>query len=346
MEVRSDIAAYAKLAVLKTGPVAGQVEVTSHCFQHCRMCESWRDDAKGVHRGTWSLDQLKHLCFELESYGTFEHLALTGGDPQHWPVLDAFLEWFQQQKAAGRLNFHLQLNTALTQEVKRPWLWCGVRDLRVSLDSPYTATYQRLRGDKHTTPSAVLSRLKTLDHPRVQIAMTVTPENVVEIPGMLTSLRQFCEAGGRIRKATFLPVLGDRASRPASFWAAYEQAATYKQLLPFETSFADSVLSVRHWTHTVPGMATRCWSGNITFHLKCDGSFYPCCLVGGEAIVTHPELAVGNVFEDGFDAVWRYYKPERHYADINKPCRDICQYKQAALNLAAEQAASSVLSMP
>ena len=73
MNIRQDVAYYGKLAALKLGYVAGQVEVISSCFQHCRACDSWRDDASGKQKGEWPLSAMKQLVEELATMKTFEH---------------------------------------------------------------------------------------------------------------------------------------------------------------------------------------------------------------------------------------------------------------------------------
>lgn len=351
--IRPDLMLYAKLAQRGTGLVAGQIEVTSQCFQQCRMCESWRDDLSGVQRGLFSLDGLKDICQQLAAMPTFEHLALTGGDPQRWPHLSEFLKWWVDAK----LPFALQINTALTRD--DDWdLWRrAFRDVRVSLDAVSPEKYLKIRGDKETKPDDVLRRIAQLHHPRLQTNTCVVPLNVDEIPRILLALAQLglqCEPvwdyanGPLVRKASFLPVIGPREARTGVFWARFDEeaaAATVRARgLPFELSFAEAVPDVRAFLTGDVGHIP-CFVGNITFHIKANGDYYPCCLTGGEAIATYAPFKLGNVCEAPLLELAKRWQSRKVYKD-GSPCPDICQWKQLNMNLAAFHAEGVTLAMP
>lgn len=353
VHVRQDLRALGALTASKLGWIAGQLEVTSHCYQKCRMCDSWRADVSGRQTGTWLLSEVLDLFDGLSSSETFRHLTLTGGDPQSWCDLDTLL----QKHDEHGFRFALQLNTALTQDVIDPALWRrGLSDLRVSLDSLDEHNYQLQRGDKRTTPAQVIERLRKLRHPRLQVAVCVTSLNVHEIPHFV----QLFEAENiPIRKLAFIPVIGEEelgtvANRGEGFWASYVgYAQMYKD--HEATSFAESVPAVR--ASLVQGTYddVACHAGSSTFHLKANGDWYPCCLVGGEAIVTHPEMRVVNwqdqrTFQPNafatLEFIRKIYQPSCHYGDPSKPCSNICQYKQLSLNIAAHEAIKTVIAMP
>jgi MoaA/NifB/PqqE/SkfB family radical SAM enzyme len=349
--VRDEIRQYAKLAVAKAGYVAGQVEVTSHCFQHCRACESWRDDLKGVVRGVWSLQAMEALCGQLDAMKTFEHLTLTGGDPQHWPHLAAFL---------NRLSwsFALQINTALTQDVVAGE-WNACRDVYVSLDAIQPELYQQIRGDKHTHPAQVLGRMSMLCHPRLATrttCMTANIEHMWELVHCLDLWNKHQPDAYKLRKAVFLAVIGPRDERGEWFWNAYQDLRSWVRTYgpSFETSFEESVVETREFCASDAAAVVPCHAGSLSFHAKANGDWYPCCLAGGEAITTYPELKIGNFFQEcerrpEWAAVQRLlerYRPACHYANPKSPCRDICQWKQLQVNVAGHIAQQSVLAMP
>lgn len=350
MKLREDLKAYGKLATTKAGPVAGQVEVTSSCFQHCRACESWRDDRKGVIRGLWSLEQLQDLCQQLAQTGTFEHLSLTGGDPQDWPHLVEFLAWFKGFKRAMRRPFKLQLNTALARDIRDPHLWREVvDDVRVSLDAVDPVLYQKIRNDKETGPADVLRRMVELRHPRLATNTTVFPETLFagEVTNILQELsRRLVDERLVLRKAIFLAVIGPRGGdRDEVFWEKWEELRLLRSVVP--TSFAENVAEVRRFVASPEASDVKCWAGNISFHIKANGDWYPCCLAGGEAIETYPELKTGNFFKTG--NIWELleaYEAKPHYANPLMPCREICQWKQLQINLAGHACDGNTLSMP
>lgn len=345
MHVRDDLKYYAKMAVNKSGPVAGQVEVTSECYQHCRGCDSWREDLTGITKGVMPLATMQKLCIELAcSYKTFEHLSLTGGDPQAWPYLSEFLRWFK----ASQFKFSLQLNTALARPIAEEEcaLWREVvRDVRISLDGIKPETYQFIRGDK-TQPMDIVMRMVQLAHPRMSTNTTVFERNLPELEEIVTTLATYVP---NLRKAMFLAVIGKRGQRTEKFWADFKE--TERKLayvlgkLPFELSFTnESVTGVREFLETPEAQEIPCYAGNITFHIKPNGDYYPCCLVGGEALPTVKTYRVGNINEQTVGGIIGAYETPLHYK--NAYCRETCQYKQCALNVAAHAAAKNILAMP
>ena len=92
--------------------------------------------------------------------------------------------------------------------------------------------------------------------------------------------------------------------------------------------------------------------GQISFHMKANGEYYPCCLVGGEVLKTYPSMTDGNYF-DGYSIteIWERGRCARPlaYAPENQsvvPCCEICQYKQWSLNKAVHEASQKRLAMP
>lgn len=356
--IRPDIRAYAKLSTRSGQLVAGQVELTSKCFQKCAMCESWRDDLSGVVRGTWTLARLQELCCELSDYPHFEHLALTGGDPQYWPHLTEFLCWFRDQKKRGdhSCGFDLQINTALTQDMTEEvqGIWREVvRDVRVSLDAATPRTYQLMRGDARD-PVEIVDRMARLRHPRMATNTCVTTRNIHEVQAILKLLAEnFTDrplpGDGNLpplRKAMFLAVIGDRDTGSEAFWGQYRELKQRCRATFLPTSFSEDVAAVRDFLQSEAAAGLKCYAGNSTFHVKANGDWYPCCLVGGEAIETHPEFRMGNYWTDPLWKILLNHKTEAHYGCDDKPCSKICQWKQLQLNLAASEADGTILAMP
>lgn len=366
---RLDVLSYGKLAANKHGYVAGQVEVTSKCFQHCIACESWRDDKKGVIVGEWTLKQLQDFCEWCANFGIFEHLSLTGGDPQAWPFLEEFLEWFQNWRPMAARStgswIRLQLNTALVKPVTNPELWrTAIDDVRISLDTLNTKIYQQIRGDRQTTPKDILKNADALRHPRLAINTTIYPENIGVIRELIDGLADVKKYSGLpIRKVMFLAVIGPRRGdlNEGYFWQTYKELKAYSQEAQvkeaIETGFAEDVKEVRDFCKSEEAKSIPCYAGNLSFHAKANGDLYPCCLAGGEAITTYPQLKLGNLWErlteqehpvqtNPLRQLYDKYQPGKHYGKASMPCSDICQWKQLQVNLAAHLAASTVLSMP
>ena len=351
MRIRNDLRAYAKLAQYGMGLVSGQVELTSNCYQHCRGCESWRDHQSGACSSQWTLEQMQRLVSELKTIPTFEHLSLTGGDPQAWEPLYEFLDWFESK--AGH-PFHLQISTALTQPFPHTKLgyWSILDDVRLSLDAIDKAVYQQLRGDKKTTPAGVLERMVLLQHHNWATLTTVFPETLSQMVPIAEALHRMGDEGPR--RAIYLAVLGDRVFKQEPyFWKAFNKnldiiKERYPQL---ETSASENPGQVKKEIKA-KGAEIPCMVGQISFHMKANGEYYPCCLVGGEALKTYPSMTDGNYF-DGYSIteIWERGRCARPlaYAPENQsvvPCCEICQYKQWSLNKAVHEASQKRLAMP
>jgi MoaA/NifB/PqqE/SkfB family radical SAM enzyme len=315
------------------------------------MCDSWRDDITGAARGEFTGEELVKVCDGLAHYPSFKHLSLTGGDPQRWGGLDGFLNQYSMRRSEERWDFNLQINTALTQDLtdQQKFLWRQtLSDVRISLDAAVVKTYQRIRGDKFNTPADIVTRIKKLAHPRTHVLMCVSDANIDEVGALIDLLTCVSDY---VRKVSFLPVIGPRGRRGEEFWEQYLQLAALwrgEQVVPFETSFADSVPATRAFLLTPEAESVECHTGQSTFHIKADGYWYPCCLVGGEALKTYRSMRKGNVKHEPVDAIVSRLQatgPEKHYCG-DKPCREICQYKQLAINVAGTDAAKTNLTMP
>ena len=132
MKIRDDILLYGKMAQQELGYVAGQIEITSKCFQNCKYC---RSPITGKFLGHFRLQQLQNFVDDLcTQFPMFEHLTLTGGDPQAWHDLDEFLDWWNMPQMLDKIN--LQVSTALARDVEDPDLWrSAIKNLRVSIDA-------------------------------------------------------------------------------------------------------------------------------------------------------------------------------------------------------------------
>lgn len=335
MEIREDIKLYAKLATAQVGYVSGQVEVTSACFQHCRYCSSWRDKN---YTGSFTLGQIQNLVAELLEFPTFEHLTITGGDPQAWPCLDAFLEWWAE---AAPAHVSLQVSTALARDINHLNLWrTAIKDLRVSLDAFTAATYCFIRGDQQNSPAVILTRLKELDHPNLSIIATMYPSTIEQLKSLLGLIDAF---GLPIRKIMVMAGIG--VELDDKFWNEWNRiekwAANY---IAIPTSFTESIIETRKMCASKEVNKILCWASRLGFHIKPNGDIYPCCLVGGEAVEVQKEFCMGNIFEQYLADIYNDYSPTRY--GLKPVCKNICQYKQLSLNLAGEMASKTRLAIP
>jgi len=340
MQIRNDLKYYGKIASDKLGYVAGQIEVTTKCFQHCRGCSSWHDSLQ-----EFSLQKIKKVYLDLCEFKTFEHLTLTGGDPQAWTFLNEFLEWHLKQNKKPKL----QISTAMTQNISEISLWQhAIDDVRVSLDAYSGSMYHYIRGDKENSPSKIIDKCWELRHPNLAFIITVYPENQCELCDLVILLNEHAKKGLSIRKIIIMAAIGEKSGKQErDFWNKWEHdkcAIMHNDDYIIPTNFSDDIQKVRHFCNLEEAKNVRCWSGRIGFHIKADGALYPCCLVGGEALKTNKAFCIGNVFEKSLQELYDKYIPTFFYQ--TEICRKICQYKQLQINLIGEQASKICLSMP
>lgn len=336
MNVREDLEYYAKLAQRRVGFVAGQLELTSKCFQKCVACDSWRSDLSGVNTGVLSRETVINICKELDSMKTFEHLSFTGGDPQSWDGFEDLMEYIHM----CRFKFTTQANTALAKDPEDFFIWrVCINRIRVSLDGVTRETYKKMRG-VDLDPEEIIERIEKIKNPMLATNTCVTDINIDEVPRILERLNRMEHPP---RKAMFLAAMDFKLRD--EFWKNYRKLSLICS--PYvETSFSESVLDVRNFLLTPKADKIRCYAGAISFHIKSNGDVYPCCLVGGEAIKTRKEMSIGNIYKNSLSEIQRNYVPEFHYKNENTPCRAVCQYKQFSINFLASKSENIELSMP
>ena len=342
MKIRDDILMYAKIAQQDLGYVAGQIEVTSKCFQHCKYCSSWRD--KNYNQEMSFKQMIDFVSHHLFKFPAFEHLTLTGGDPQAWRPLDCFLGWWQNERYPDDID--LQISTALARNIKNPKLWRNViKDLRVSIDASSAEMYQKIRGDNENTANTVLARLVVLEHPTLAIITTMYPDNIKELTALLWSLDNLYQKGLKIRKVIVMAGIGVELND--EFWEEWDKTMLWAlESLKVPTSFGDSIIETREICNTLGIQTVQCWASKLGFHIKPNGDVYPCCLIGGEAIKVKKEFCIGNIFELNLFDIYKRHQALSYYATQPKICRKICQFKQLQINLAGELANETKLAIP
>ncbi len=346
MQFRLDVLQHAS-AFASGQLVAGQLELTSECFQKCRLCDSWREDQAS--RSHWKLEEVKRLLSDLAQYPSFQVLTLTGGDPQHWPYLQALLTWlpdFQKNIAGLGSNLIVRMNTALTQDCDLE-VWSQALDrVRVSLDAWTPATYKLMRGDD-TRPADVCVRIQSLIEAGVTVdtQTTVSKENVHEVAAITQGLQEFF--GNRLRKANFMLALGPRGTHTEETLRTFvlQRAAATAALdlinhgLRLSTSFIENPLWAEQQRMSSEMHNVPCSVRRGAFHLKANGDWFGCCLTGGEALPTQQHHCYGNYHQTKLESLHRY-GPDglpsgvgEYYGD--EACRSVCQWKQLSINLAA-----------
>lgn len=342
---REDLVFYAKMAQRQVGYIAGQLEITSRCEQFCPNCDSWKAHQSGEFRAEMGYAEIAMFFDELNRMQNFENLTLTGGDPVSHPMFEEILKLDRK--------FKLQINTALPLPIATPELWRERIDtIRLSLDGVTKETYYKMRGVR-TDPEEILSRIYDLNHPDWATNTCVADANIHEMLQIIDRLGDMYPRNPR--KASFIAVM-DRKVSP-EFWREYNYNSDVirerkrdMEECPCnvhwhqETSVAEDVAELRK--HLASGAADTipCRVGGITFHIKCNGDVYPCCITGGEAIATKRDYCVGNIKKNSLSEIQRRYHPQEDYK--TPVCRDLCQWKQFQMNALADRATKINMRIP
>jgi MoaA/NifB/PqqE/SkfB family radical SAM enzyme len=141
----------------------------------------------------------------------------------------------------------------------------------------------------------------------------------------------------------FLAVLGTKVK--PDFWEKYNalKKITYPENM--QLSFQEDAIEVREFCNSKEAESLPCYVGGVTFHIKCNGDVYGCCLCGGEAIKTQEAMKLGNIRSESISKIQRAYKPTCHYKK-GSPCSEACQWKQLAVNRMVHAAKDVTLTMP
>lgn len=339
MEKRDDLKYYAKLATKYTFYIAGQIELTSRCFQNCKYCA--KDRKIRAYPEPMSLNKLKRIVLELSSRQWFESLTLTGGDPLAWPYLDEFLLWYSTTPMWNKFDLHI--NTTLSKEPTYE-LWSCLKSVRISIDGVTPEILKRTRGVGYDIQK-IYSRMKKLKEQGVKIFTNtcVGNENITHVSEILDS---FSKNEVPIDKAMFLIYLDYHQNQILEELWKRTIAKEKKKSRHFKTSFGENPLMVRQLVQQGVLKNVRCWASKLGFHMKPDGSIYHCCLTGGEAVEADDKHKVYTYKYDGdMDKAYSKVEPTCHYK-YDARCQEICQYKQTSLNIICEKASRTKLKLP
>jgi len=327
---RKDLASYAKLIRYAPLYIAGQLELTSRCFQRCPMCSSWKEKTSDV----WNLPLLQRLWDDLSSLSFFEHLALTGGDPQAFDLLE--------RVACMPRCFRLQLTTALCKRPE-PWYVNCFDQIRISLDSVSPEIYKKVRGVVRD-PEEIFGWLGEFSWKPQQISflLTISTQPSPDLLETISRIMNFALPHEWFRRI----IVMCRIPSSSEILGKYARLSSVV-LLPEKLSLAEDVAAVRKLAVSPEASQWQCWASIAGFHMKADGSVYPCCLVGGEAIRTAKRFCLGSYAGSDIRSIYEKalrFSSKQCYQSIT--CQRVCQFKQMALNCLVSQASDYKLSIP
>jgi MoaA/NifB/PqqE/SkfB family radical SAM enzyme len=172
----------ARLWGLAPPPKMVILQITGNCNLTCRMCNQWGEDGGyhgiPVNQLTLSLGTIERCLDEVEEFGPY--VQLLGGEPPLHPNFDAVIRSLTERGLSGSL----ETNGTTLEHWGGKLIGSTIDTLNVSIDGP-PAIHDKVRMREGTYDQALRGIKKVfqlrseagLETPRINIRMTVTPEN-------------------------------------------------------------------------------------------------------------------------------------------------------------------------
>lgn len=320
-----------KLAVCGR-PYYVQFEVTTYCNLACYMCV--RNEVI-KHPRHLSLADFQRLFAQIQP----RHLTLSGaGEPLLNPDLVAMIAHAAQHGASTMIPTN---GTLLRKaELARGLVEAGLNTLKISLDAATARTYQAIR--RQDCFDQILEGIRQLGQikrqrgsrtPELRLDVVILKENGPEIPDLVTLARQLD--------------IGTVFFRPLQVTGIGKQRETIGQDVDFEGLYRAVQEGLSRAKHlrvrtnlrevardfaTYRSIYVRrdaaldrhvCLLPWVQCFISVQGELAPCC-----ATYTNGSFSAGNVFEEGFEAVWngpRMQAIRRQFRRHQNPlavCRD------------------------
>jgi MoaA/NifB/PqqE/SkfB family radical SAM enzyme len=289
-------------------PYYAQVEITTHCNLACYMCV--RNEVIKQPRHL-SLAEFQHLFDQIRP----RRLTLSGaGEPLLNPDLMAMIAHATRHGASTMIPSN---GTLLRRgELARGLVEAGLNTLKISLDGATAQTYQAIR--RQDCFDQILEGIRQLDQikrqcgrptPELRLDVVILKENGAQIPDLVELARHL-----NIGTIFFRPlqvtgigqereVIGGDVDFDGLYHAVREGLARARHL-GVRTNLKDVArdfamyrsIYVRRDAALGRQVCLLPW---MQCFVSVQGELAPCC-----ATCTNAGFSAGNVFEEGFEAVW------------------------------------------
>lgn len=317
-------------------PCALQIEITSHCNLHCKMCplttESTSSSLKAGHISEVSWDDLVPLAQEVGQV-----LIAGYGEPLTNPRC---LPLLKQMDAHGVSMGMVTNGTALSPRICAELVQLSrLTHICVSIDSPDPEIYRQIRGgDVRNALRGVQNLLGCIDNPaRVSVSsimMRSTVASLVDFPRLLASygVRRYILQGLVDLNATFpeeafmekeslarqVDTIRDDCRK-----LGIELCFTLPERLNLEMSDPEKVDSVFYRPGRGSERAARqCYLPWEIPYIDKDGGVFPCCIAAAKGAANFGTLA-----SEGLRSIWNGAKYRQFREDIldGRTTPPVCQ---------------------
>jgi radical SAM protein with 4Fe4S-binding SPASM domain len=252
-------------------PLTAYLHLTSACNLWCVYC--YTKSTRTQHE--LDTDSWKDVI--IQSAQVADTLVFSGGEPL---LRDDVFELASCAKAQGLTTKLLTNGTLITPENCSLIAQC-FDAIQISIDGS-ESVHNKTRGC-YRAADAALNTMVMCSPRKVSVGITVTKENIGELPNFIYSLK------ARGVTKVHLNLLKPVTSRSRRYQPAVEHLEAFLQDL-----FHRAPLTVTNFDHIVPPIgecSLNCGAGTDVISLMPDGSMFPC-----EGLI-RPSLWAGNVLE-------------------------------------------------
>jgi MoaA/NifB/PqqE/SkfB family radical SAM enzyme len=308
------------------------LEVTNRCNLRCRTCVQYRG-MKEAPRDL-SMDEVMRIADQVPG---MKRAVLHGiGEPLLNGELPQIIRRLKDRDVHVLFNSNALL---LSPELAEELVASGLDEFRVSLDAARESTYARVReaeGFSRVMKNlAVLIRARRKSRgskPHVSAWMVGTHENVSDLPDLILLASRSGIDEVYLQRLVY-PLDG-----PGYGLASRERAISGSSKDIPEIIAGSVALSKRLGIRlTASGLATpgeslhrrsreespwrRCRRPWEVAYITASGNLLPCC-ISPFSILDYDSLILGNVFDEGFESIWRgekYMEFRRRHQSFNPP---------------------------
>lgn len=175
---------------VKLYPPHIQVDVTTYCNLKCTMCYSKKIISKEENNKHLTLEQFKHIIDVIKPLSV--NMA-ANGEPFLNPQIFDMINYAKEKK----IQTITSSNFVLSKEIIRKIVSSGLDILKISIDSPYKETYEKIRGrnfdqliENIEYLQKLIAEMRTF-RPQIRFDFVIVKDNYRQIVDFLYFAKKF-----------------------------------------------------------------------------------------------------------------------------------------------------------
>lgn len=297
--------------------------ITDHCYNKCSMCGHWRRKEKSH----MSAKTFHNIIDDPLVANKLETICFTGGEPFANPDFEGFLKACVQREidfgivTSGLFWHRFLVDRSLLEKA---------RFISISFDAGDEETYKQIRGGEGKLENVIQMIRELGQSIPIRITTTLTKVNLLKLYKTLRHLLQFSVEGLVDRvdlRVAYRHALDGWTKEDTTFVKDMAEAIEPQ----FDFDGVEFNLDVRE--RLLP--FSHCYAVEYQLFVDPNGSFHPCCLMGGDTEIKDK----GSSF--GVDPLYAYYNREAwkntKAEDLPELCRVDCPGRLNKINHSVEE---------